>query len=478
MMCPIRRGGWEICSTVIEINSIVGFLHAPSITLNTNIDSMKRRDFFRNLTIASAVSLYPMAAIATKKAVNWLTAAEYDVIVCGGGPSGISAAVNAARLGAKTLLVERYGRLGGMAVQSLVGPLMGGFESPFVDEVLKRIGGRKPNMAVIDLEYYRLLKEAGVHILLHTWISDTITEGNMVKGIKTLSKDGTREIHGRVIVDATGDGDVASFAGAKFEQGREGDGLVQPMTIMFELGGIENDALICESEEMAHEKMVGSQSWHDMVNEANRSGILPSNVSIIRLYHSFNDSHRFVNATQINYVDGTKAADLTRAEFECRQQALSITEFVKNRVPGYQNAYIARMPPAIGVRETRRVLGEYYLTKNDLTANVKKDDAVVRSANFVIDIHNPDGGGQAKGFAEKVKPYDIPYGCLVPQKIDNLLLAGRCISGSHEAHASYRVQCICMAIGAASGTAAALSAIDRIIPRNLIVSKIQSKLFG
>jgi hypothetical protein len=302
------------------------------------------------------------SASTVKKTGFEKAAAKFDVIVCGGGPSRVCAAIHAARQGAKVLLIERYGRLGGMAVQSLVVPLMGWVESPFVNEVLQRIGGRKPNMAVIDLEYYNLLKEAGADILLHTCISEAIMDWSKLTGIKTLSKDGVQELYSKVFVDASGDGDIAHFAGAKYEMGRKSDGLMQPMTIMFELGGVESHGLICGSEEMALEKRVGDKTWHDIVFEANQRGELPKNVTIIRLYHSFDDSHRFVNATQINYVDGTRADDLTKAEFEGRKQTLSITEFVKKHAPGYANAYIARMPSVIGVRYRRRILGEYYLT--------------------------------------------------------------------------------------------------------------------
>jgi len=212
-----------------------------------------------------------------------------------------------------------------------------------------------------------------------------------------------------------------------------------------------------------------------------RSGELAATIGVIRIYRSSRPGFRVINATQVNGVDGTKPSDLTRAELEGRRQAFQVLDFLRKHAPGYEKACITEMPAAIGVRETRRVLGEAYLTREDLIAGRRWPDAVVRSASFPIDIHNPAGSGQAEGAKEKaaqggaahVKPYDIPYGCLVPKKIDGLVMAGRCISGSHDAHASYRVQCIAMAVGAAAGVAAALAVKKSVQPRQVDASGIQ-----
>ena len=188
-----------------------------------------------------------------------------------------------------------------------------------------------------------------------------------------------------------------------------------------------------------------------------------------------------VNATQINGVDGLRIDDLTRAELEGREQAYQVLDFLRKHAPGYEQAYIAAMPMAVGVRETRRILGMQYLTRDDCVQGRKWPDAVVRDAQFPIDIHNPVGSGQAEGrgsqgSAAAVKPYDIPYGCLLPKSIDGLLVAGRCISGSHHAHASYRVQCIAMAIGAAAGAAAALAVKTGAPIRAVDVARVQEAL--
>ena len=402
---------------------------------------------------------------------------NYDVVVCGGGPSGVAAAVGAARNGAKTLLIERFGRLGGAGVTSMVNPLMGDVASPFAEELDARFREIGYDWERLDVLYADLLEEAGAEILLHSWIFEAILDENRVCGVKILCKNGVLEIGARVVVDATADGDVAFRAGAEFEKGRESDGLLQPVTIMFRVGGVEKSrALLCASEEEAFERFIGEKSWHDVTQNAIACGELPENVGVVRIYESNRAGERVVNATQINYIDGTSVEDLSRAEIEGRRQAVRVLDFLKKRAPGYENCFVASMAASIGVRETRRFLGENYLTRDDILAGRKWENAVVRDAFFPIDIHNPDGAGQAMGFAQTPQRYDIPLGCLIPREIEGLVLTGRCISGSHEAHASYRVQRIMLAVGTASGTLAAIAANEKLAPREVDAAQVQEKL--
>lgn len=366
-----------------------------------------------------------------------------------------------------------------MAVNALVSPIMGSVESPLADEIIARLGGRSVDFVGTDLMYAEMLLEAGVEILLHSCVTGALKDVERVVGVSTHTKEGPIEIRAGVVVDATGDGDVAFSAGVPFQQGRESDGLTQPASIMFELGGVDlSRAVLCGSEEEAAVRMVPAGVWADVVEAGRTAGDLPETVGVIRTYRARRRGCVVVNATQLNRVNGTDAADLTVAELEGRRQAAAVTEFLRLRAPGYEDCFISEMPAAIGVRETRRFLGTDYLERRHVTEGVKWDTAVVRNASFVIDIHNPDGAGQAEGLAAACRPYDIPYGCLVPRTVDGLLLTGRCISGSHEAHASYRVQRICMAIGAASGTAAAVAAVLGIPPRSVPVGDIQSLLFA
>ena len=244
-------------------------------------------------------------------------------LVCGGGPAGIAAAMMAGRQGANVLLVERYGRLGGMAVQAMVGPLMGKVKSEWVDRIVEALDGRRVDYEFADLKYAAMLEEAGVDILLHAAVAKPLRDGNRVTGARLLTKQGLIDVPARVVIDGSGDGDVAFGAGAEFEQGRD-----------------------------------AGPNWS---------------------------------------VDGTKVRDLTKAELEGRRQVEPIVAFLRKNAPGFKDAYVSGMPAVIGVRETRRILGDDYLTVREIVGGVRSPNAVVRGAEFGIDIHNPDGIGQAQG---------------------------------------------------------------------------------
>ena len=389
----------------------------------------------RFLASAAAVGVRGVPAETAARAET-ASRCESDVLVCGGGPSGMAAAANAARQGARVILLERWGRLGGMAVSGLVGPLMGGVKSPLVEEVMRRTSAPKVDPNLLDIEHAEIVREAGVRILLHTWVTGVRMDGSRILLVQAISKPGGTEFQAGVFVDASGDGDVAFRAGADWEMGRKG-------------GGREAVRL-----------MAGGRSWRDIGREANRNGEIPPDAGIVRTDATDRPGEVIVNAARSNGVSGISAEDLTRAELDGRRPAGRILKFLRRRAPGYEKARISLMPAAVGVRETRRIVGEKHLQREHLVAGRRWDDAVVWDARFPIDIHNPAGVGQAGGrFAEEVKPYQSPYGRLVPKKkIGNLLTAGRCISGSHEAHASYRVQKIAMAIGAAAGAAAGVAA--------------------
>lgn len=406
------------------------------------------------------------------------TASPWDVLVAGGGLAGVTAAIAAARAGCRTLIVERSGRLGGAFVSGLVQPIMGWCKQPhpIVAELTERLGRENPKLA--DLVLAEALEDAGVSLLLHTWCVGAVLDGRRVCGVQMLNKEGLHDIAARIVIDATGDGDVAASAGVPFERGRARDGLMQPMSIMFEVGGVDEDAFTCGSEEEAVALMPpgAGGTWHDVVMRGREAGDLPPEVGIIRIYGSRMPGRRVINATQVNKVDGLSAADLTRAEIVGRQQARAVTAFLRRQAPGYGGCYIAEMPAAVGVRETRRFRGLTTVTLAMLASGMRRGDAVVREVCFPIDIHNPDGVGQAEGFAAKVPAYDLPYGCLVPDGRDGLLLSGRNIAGTHEAHASYRVQRITMHIGVAAGTAAAACVRQNIAPRQLDPASIQPAL--
>ena len=254
---------------------------------------------------------------------------ETDILVCGGGPAGFAAAVNAARLGQKVLLLERYGRLGGMGIHARVFPLLGWAESPFLREVHKKIGGARFDMERLDLQYADMMEQSGASLLLHVWATEPIMQGSKVVGVKAISKEGVLTIRARLVIDATGDGDMAALAGAPVEMGREEDGLVQPMSIMFTIRGAKENAQTCGSEEEARVRKAGEETWEDVVTRAQKNGELPSSVGVVRTYQMPRQGVMIVNAMQINRLFGTKVEDLTKAELTCRRQAYQIVDFMK-----------------------------------------------------------------------------------------------------------------------------------------------------
>ncbi|MCL2744687.1 MAG: FAD-dependent oxidoreductase, partial [Planctomycetaceae bacterium] len=390
--------------------------------------NINRRQYLGTLGLASAVGLAGNAFAETSMSVHGGASYETEILVCGGGPAGFAAATNAARLGRKVLLLERYGRLGGMGIHARVFPLLGSAASPFVKEVHKKTGGTAFDLERLDLIYADMLEEADAAFFLHVWATEPLMEGSRIVGVKAISKEGPLTIRAKLVIDATGDGDIAVQAGAPFEMGREKDGLVQPMSIMFTIRGLHDNAQTCGSEEQARQRRIGDETWEDVVTRAQKNGELPPTVGVVRTYQMKRKGAMIVNATQINRVSGTKVADLTKAELECRRQAFKIVDFMKKYLPGYEDAYITNMPAVIGVRETRRITGLDRLVREDLISGRKWDNAIVRGATFVIDIHNPDGSGQAEnqtqqevqGTAARVQPYDIPLTCMIPQKVEGL----------------------------------------------------------
>jgi 2-polyprenyl-6-methoxyphenol hydroxylase-like FAD-dependent oxidoreductase len=412
------------------------------------------------------------------------SAMDYDVIVAGGGPAGIGAGYTAAVRGAKTLVLEKGGRLGGMGVSALVSPFSFCTESPIARMIAKRIGfGHSVDFHLADVRAYDLLKEAGADVMLHAHVLGPVMEGARVTGVRVQCEEGERTFKAKVVIDATGNGIVAAAAGVPYEEGRKSDGLVQPMSIMFTVGGFDPaKRFMCYSEEHARSRgcIVNGRKWEDIVQDEIKAGRLPPEVGVIRLYPGRQKNINVVNATQVNGLFGSRSADLTRAEIVARKQAAQIVDVMRRHLPGYGNASIAEMPAVVGVRETRRFEGVDRLTTEDVLSGRKREDAVARKCCFVIDIHNPAGAGQADGHdksvtggARRVKPYDIPYGSLVPKKVDGLLFCGRCLSATHEALASCRVMGNAMATGVGAGAAAA-----EAVKKGIEVRAVDAKNLG
>ncbi len=405
----------------------------------------------------------------------------YDVIVAGSGPSGVAAAVMAGRMGAKTLLIEAQGSVGGISTSGMMSHFAGRIGCNLFDELLIRAKEKNPydtgvpnyviDPELLRLTYYEMLSQANVQILLYTLVIDTVMDGNRVAGIVTESKSGRKYFGATVLIDCTGDGDVAYHAGATFTFGRETDGKCQPMTLMFKVGGVDFDrAVFPESFESTVETPKGEL-------QALAKKVLPSPAGHVLLYQSTLPGIVTCNMTNCIGVDGTKAEDLTKAELTCRSQVQPIIRFLREYVPGYEECFLIGVATLMGVRETRHFHGVQTIDEQDIRTAKQFPDWVVRDAYFDFDVHNLTGAsldktGEQKQFTQK-HGYTIPYGCLIPKTVDGLLLSGRNISGTHMAHSNFRAMPICFGIGAAGGVAAALAAKTNRLPRDLNAAEIQ-----
>ena len=278
-----------------------------------------------------------------------------------------------------------------------------------------------------------------------------------------------------MVVDATGDGDVAEFAGCEIEKGRE-DGLMQPVTLEFLVDNVADDGIICIGD--ISDVQFKGKRFLDWCKEQAEEGIIPKNAAAVRMCPTVHKGERHFNTTQVNGIDSTKVETLFKAELELRRQIDTLVDFFQKNLPGYENCKYIGSGTTLGVRESRRVVGEYYITAEELVEGKRFEDVIVHNAEFLVDIHNPTGSGQAEEKIQYCKPYDLPYGCFVPKKIDGLFTAGRCISGTHRAHASYRVMSICLAMGQAVGVAAAMCAQRGCTPRQLNVKDLQKELLA
>ncbi len=408
---------------------------------------------------------------------------NYDVIVAGSGPAGISAAISAAREGAKTLLVEWQGSVGGVSTVGLMSHFTGTADSKLYREVLQRASEKNPfpceDITVIDPEllkitYFEMLEEAGVDVLLYSFIHDVVMEGDKIVGLAVLGKQGVEYYGAKVFIDCTGDGDVACRAGARYIKGREDNGQMQPATLMFKVGGVDfSRAVFPWAFEATFETPKGEL-------QALAKKILPSPAGHVLLYKSTLPGVVTCNMTNAISIDGTSSIDLTRAEITCRKQMLPIVSFLREYVPGYEQCYILSAASLIGIRETRHFVGKYTLTAEDILEAKEFEDWIVKGAYFNFDVHNITGSGLDKTGVQKhftqTKGYTIPYRCLLPEKIEGLLLCGRNISGTHIAHSNFRAMPICMAMGEGAGVAAAIAVRRKVSLSAVSVAEIQARL--
>ncbi len=410
-----------------------------------------------------------------------------EILVAGSGPAGFSAAYTAAKNGANVILLEQLGNVGGISTSGLMSHWAGSCDSPVYHEILRRSAIKNEGefydeiTQIIDPEklktlYLEMLSEVGVKVMLYTFAIDVIMEGNTVKGVKIVNKSGVFDIYADVVIDATGDGDIAYKAGAEYVKGRESDGKMQPVTIMFKVGGVDYERAVFPG---SFETLVYTPEYE--LQALAKEKLTPPAGHVL-LYKSTLPGVVTCNMTNCIDIDGTSAEDLTKATIICRRQMDEIVEFLREFTPGYENCFIISSASLIGVRETRHFKGEYTLCEEDIYEAKVFDDYVVKDAHFNFDVHNITGSGLDKTgvqheFKQK-KGYTIPYRCLLPVNTDNLLLSGRNISGTHMAHSNFRVMPICAGIGEAAGAAAFLAVKQKTLPRNIKAEYVRKVIFG
>ncbi len=408
---------------------------------------------------------------------------ETDVLVLGSGPAGFAAAYTAAKNGARVVLVEQGGDVGGISTSGLMSHWTGTCGSPLYREILMRSAEKNEGdhrgriTSTIDPEklktlYLEMLDEVGCRLMLYTFAEDAICDGDKVCGASVINKSGRTEIYANVTIDATGDGDIAARAGAEFILGRESDHKMQPATMMFKVGGVDySRAVFLPSFESTYETENGEL-------QALAKQHIPYPAGHILTYKTTLPGVVTCNMTNAIDIDGTKAEDLTRATLTCRRQLDDIVAYLRKFVPGYEQCYVISSASLIGVRETRHFKGKYTLNEDDILAARVFDDYVVKDAHFNFDVHNITGAGLDKTGVQKYftqqQGYTIPYRCLLPEGKENLLLCGRNISGTHMAHSNFRVMPICVGIGEAAGAAAALAVRKNRAPSKLSAEEIRN----
>ncbi len=411
-----------------------------------------------------------------------MTQKHWDLIVVGGGLTGIAAAVTAKRQGLSVLLLEKAGFLGGAPGTMLINPFMpystmvDGKKFPLsrgffteLQGLMKETGGYQgPGREDMHEEYLkltldRLVKKEGVEVLFHAFLCGVENDNGSIKSLSVATKAGPLRFTAQTYIDCTGDADLAMLAGCPFQLGRE-DGLCQPMTLCFRIGNIDIPTYN-KNHSLMQELYKKFQAEGKIKNP--RENVLVFKTQVEGMLH--------FNTTRVVKLDPTNPFDVTKAEMMAREQMFEMYHFLKEHVPGFENSQLLYSAGEIGVRESRMIIGEYVLNQEDLIGCVQFEDKIA-AGNYDIDIHNPEGAGTSHYYFKDGTWYTIPYRSLLPKNADNLLVAGRCISATHEAQASIRIMPIVATLGEAAGVAAAVCKQDKVKPAQADVKKIQDIL--
>lgn len=432
--------------------------------------------------------------------------AEVDVLVVGGGPAGMMAAEAAARdKNLKVMLIEQRGYMGGnltigLPILSFLGPkgnqVIKGAAQKFIDRMAAKGASSEHwpcknhmSFTIIDPDQvktvaWEIMDDAGVEVLLYVFVADTIVENGKVKGVVIESKAGREVILAKTVIDCTGDGDVAFRAGVECNKGDENGGM-QPPTLMFLMRGVEvqklRDAICNEPEKYDMDVMPTSQFRKEkFITVGLRGRILKAQqkgykvpVSRTILITGLGADEIWVNMTRVSGVDSTDPVSYTKGEHDARQQMYEVIAYLRDFVPGFESAWLERSAAFMGIRESRVIVGKYVMTAQDILEQKQFEDAIA-VAGYPVDIHHAKGGDCTMLFCEDA--YPIPYGVLVPEKIEGLLVAGRCSAMDHEAMAATRVMSTCMALGEAAGNAARIAIADGVEVSAVDVTKVQQAL--
>lgn len=436
---------------------------------------------------------------------------RWDVIVLGGGVSGCMAAFAAAKQGATTLLVEQYGFLGGSLTNAGVGPMMTfhagkrqvvtGLPQELIERLCAKRGcvghiedttGYASSVTPFDAEVLKLVldemaQDCGVDVLFHATLIGVHKQDNSIQTLTLQTKSGLLELEGTVFIDASGDGVLAFTAGADIRQGRDADGLCQPMTTNMKVSGVDIDVLKAEIRKnqenfnlrdlssMDRAPRLSMAGFYREFNKAKADGLLRTEREDVLLFETVNPGEVIVNTTRIIKLNPVDPWDLSKAEQEGRRQASELIQFFREYCAGFSNAILVSTGVQIGVRESRRVMGDYVLTQEDLLESRHFEDTVALGG-YPIDIHNPAGAKTATTHLKPGQYYFIPLRSLIVKGFENMLVCGRCMSATHEAGAAIRVTPIAMGVGQAAGAAAGLAAVDGVSVREVEISKVHCAL--
>ncbi len=451
----------------------------------------------------------------TQDLVNIKQPYETDVAVIGGGPSGFAAAVAAARAGAKTILVEQGGCAGGMATQGLVGPFMTSYDSKgeemiirglfseLIDRLVNLDGAIHPSkvragtaftswivdghdhVTPFDPEILKrvmdeMLHDAGVRILYHTTFIEPVLSGTKITKVTVHSKSGMEELWAKIFIDCTGDGDLAYRCGVPYHKGRKGSGTMQPGTMFFRIGNVDEKAVEADIEKNKNnfyrKDGVNYRSLHWHVTKARENGDWSLERVSVGLFRGVKPDEWNVNTSRIMGLDATNNESLTHGEIVGRRQVEEIFAFLRKYVPGCENAKMLSSASTLGVRESRHIHGDYVLDLDDILEGCVPEDSILLASNSV-DIHGRYGPTSNEYLTiRNGKWYGIPYRCLTPLVIENLLVAGRCVSASSEASGAIRVMPPCMGMGQAAGIAAAMASKKCEPVREIDIKELQKAL--